>query len=312
VGDGGGAPNDVGPPEGDHPTDAPVAPPPEGDGARADTGPSAGADAEAGLGADAEAGRGADADAGPDAPADAVDAFSGTDGDGGGGPPADADADATPDAEAGVVAAGDGGIQFVQVNAADFGIGLSGSLAFNAPVAAHDAIIVAVGYDVLSPVSITDSFGTAYQQAVNVTQSATQTGAAPNETSIWYAFDVPGGPDTVNFSIQGYPTSYFEVYIHEYAGLGGFDVGATQAARTPMTNPVASGFAATTAAGDLVFGYGLDGTVTTGPGFTARSLFNADLTEDMIAGAAGGLAQATAFVTGGSPWILLMAAFKHQ
>ena len=73
---------------------------------------------------------------------------------------------------------------------------------------------------------------------------------------------------------------------------------------------VSSGNAATTVAGDLIYGYCVGDWVSTPrAGFTARSNFNSSLIEDEVASTAGSYA-ATSSATNG--WTMQMVAIKHN
>jgi len=81
-----------------------------------------------------------------------------------------------------------------------------------------------------------------------------------------------------------------------------------QAGTSGNAGSVSSGTAATTVAGDIVYGYCLgDWNCTAGSGFTARSAFNGNLIEDMTVGNPGSYA-ATGSANHG--WSMQMVALK--
>jgi hypothetical protein len=238
-----------------------------------------------------------------DSPSEAVD---GPPGDGGPGAPDDRDegpsaTDAAPD----ITVSGDGGITLVQATSTGPIASLTSvSVAFDMPLAAHDAIVIGVNYDSTSLPQITDSRNSNFQQAVSLFEDAGSPVTGVN--AIWYALDVNGGADQVTVTIATASYSYFEVFIHEYAGLAGLDKTASEVG--VGSTAMQTGFVTTTKAGDLIFAMGIDGTVSPGNGFTTETTSNGDITEDMIAGAPGRV-QATA-IAAGATWCLTMAAFR--
>jgi hypothetical protein len=72
-----------------------------------------------------------------------------------------------------------------------------------------------------------------------------------------------------------------------------------------------SGPATTTAAGELIFGYGTTTTAKVGTGFVTRSTFDSDLTEDRISGAPGPY-EAVGTMTTGTGWTMLMLALRGR
>ena len=80
---------------------------------------------------------------------------------------------------------------------------------------------------------------------------------------------------------------------------------------TGTTALMESGFVTTTGPNDLVFGFGVTGAATVGAGFTLRSSFNSNVTEDQIAANAG-QHEATARTQASTGWIMLVAAFLSR
>jgi hypothetical protein len=171
------------------------------------------------------------------------------------------------------------------------------------PVAAHDTIIVATDVMPANTLQVTDSLHNTYSMAVTVPTTG-------NESCwIFYALDVAAGTDSISVNA---PANTFgevlEVYVQEYSGIGAFDVAT---GKTGTTADMHSGFVTTTAPGDLIFGYGVAGFVTTGTGFNQRLHLNNNLTEDQIAPGAG-MVEATATMTMGDSWAMMVAAFKAR
>ncbi len=72
---------------------------------------------------------------------------------------------------------------------------------------------------------------------------------------------------------------------------------------------MASGFATTTFANDLIVGYGTEGVGVAGTNFTLRSGFESDVVEDRVVTAVGAY-EATATMQSGAGWEISMVAFK--
>jgi hypothetical protein len=194
-------------------------------------------------------------------------------------------------------------IAFVQATAAKVSTATSQQLAFTKDVAAHDAVIVCFNYNSPGTATVTDTQGNRYAPVVGPIASTTL------RLNIFVAFDVAGGPDTVNIALTVAPTSSFEAYIHDYAGLVGFDTGAAGEGTSAATDAMSSGTAITSYSNELIFGYGITGTAAAGTGFTVRSAFDANITEDELA-ATPGTYQAVATMVSGTNWTMLMAAFR--
>jgi hypothetical protein len=124
---------------------------------------------------------------------------------------------------------------------------------------------------------------------------------------LYYAKSIAGGPNTVKATFGG-TVGATEVYIHEYNGADPVAPLDVQSGTTGTGANANSGAATTTSANDLVFGYCVTGTATAGPGFTVRSNFRGNLTEDKIAPTTG---PASATATASSAWALQMGAFKQ-
>ena len=241
-----------------------------------------------------------------------------TSADAGGGDAAEA-SDALPDGGAGVgdatgdvvVTEGgalDGGgpdasIAFVQVQAVTVVDASTLVVPFKTPLRPHDAVVVAVDYAPISAAlpSVGDSVGNAY-----VTIGGPST---TRKLMIAYALDVDGGDVAVSVKLPpaAGPT-VIEGYVHEYAGVaavGAADVGSMAVGNSTA---VSSGFATTHAPRELVFGFAVADRVTVGSGFTMRSSFLDNVTEDLVATTAGPY-QATGTMTAGTQWAIQMQTF---
>jgi len=204
--------------------------------------------------------------------------------------------DASPDAPQSSIA-------FVQVTSTDFGASPSGTLSFDDAVGAHDTIIAAVSFDNPSAtLTASDSLGSVFTTVVGPIDSP----APVHRSYLVAAVDVAGGDDAVTLTLSDSASAEFDVYLHEYAGIVSLDASAGQAGTsTTMT----SGPIAVASAGELVFGFAwTNDQATAGGGFTTRSTFKDNVTEDRVTDAPGAYA-ATASQQG-SRWTMLGGAFK--
>jgi hypothetical protein len=213
-------------------------------------------------------------------------------------------------------------IAFVQSGAADNGC-WSGTLPtvtvpLNAPVTAHGTIIVALDFlqaaaDVTLK-GVTDSLGNTY--TVNVPPGPVVAGnEGPYLTAIASASDVKGGNDIVTVALSK-PTACIEVYVLEYSGLArsaAFDVGRSAGGTTTATDGMASGIANTTAADELIFGFGFTNeAATAGTGFTPRNKFHGNVTEDRMVSAVGSFQTTATMYPKGTSWVMMMATFRGE
>ena len=177
------------------------------------------------------------------------------------------------------------------------------SVAFSANTVAGDLILV--GFDFSSsatPSSVTDSQGNTFT-AVG-TQLISPGGA---RSMVYYAKNIKGGADTVTVSLALSAAS-IELYLTEYSGIDRTSPIDAQAGSSGGAGPVSSGNAATTHAGDVIYGFcEADWACTVGSGFAARSTYVSNLTEDKTAGSAGSYAAAGS-ANGG--WTMQMVALK--
>ena len=234
-------------------------------------------------------------DAGPDADAGAPDAANEA------APPADA----ARDGAEGVVP-----IAFVQGSATAAGSSSSTiSVRFDNPVKPHSAVIVAVA---LVPATLTlqpvkDSLGSAFTVV-----SGPWIGNGANHY-IAVALDTAGGANTVEASFSGEASTAY-VYVHEYAGIAtsaAFDQASSRNGVTAAPDGMNSGPVTTTWPHELVFGFGETRTAAPGTGFTARSLFSDNVTEDRIVDTLGSY-QATGTMTTGTDWAMMVTTFRGR
>jgi len=177
------------------------------------------------------------------------------------------------------------------------------SLAFPSSTRAGDLLLVAFDYDSsVTPASVTDSQGDVFTAVGNQLNSP---GGALSR--VYYAKNIKGGADTVTVTLSA-ESSYLELYLSEYSGINTTNPIDAQAGAAGNAGAVSSGSVATTAAGDIIYGYCVgDGVCSLGSGFTARSTLDANLMEDKTAGSAGSYA-ATGSATNG--WTMQLVALK--
>ena len=177
------------------------------------------------------------------------------------------------------------------------------SLSFPSTTTAGDVILVAFDYNTnLTVTAVTDSQGNAYSLI-----GSPMTSPGGSISTIYYANKIKGGPDTVTVKLSA-NSPVIELYLAEYSGLNATSPIDAHVGATGSTSAVSSGAAATTVAGDIIFGYCLgDRACTAGAGFATRSTMDGNLIEDMVAGKAGAYA-ATGSAT--STWTMKMVALK--
>jgi len=147
------------------------------------------------------------------------------------------------------------------------------------------------------PPTVTDTQGNAYELAV------AQSGNWSN--ALLYAQNVKGGANTVTASFTANQT--IELWVHEYANLGSLDstahaVGTTA---TMLLGPLAA-----SQPGELLWAGFMDGKMQTATaGFTTRSTFDSNLTEDTVAAAAGSTTIAATQLAA-QLWVAVAASFK--
>jgi hypothetical protein len=182
------------------------------------------------------------------------------------------------------------------------------TLSFNNPVAAHDAIIVALyvkGAPVLD--ALTDTLDNTYQVVLGPVTDGGQT------LYIAVALDSPAGLDDIDVRMTAAPNAAVELFIHEYAGIAEFDVATYGAGAMFGPDAMQSGTIATHHAGELLFGYGIGPCVHASTSFVLRTDVHGDVSEDIVV--EPGTHQLTATSScpaSGDRWELLAAAFRPQ
>jgi hypothetical protein len=127
------------------------------------------------------------------------------------------------------------------------------------------------------------------------------------------AEDIAGGPDAVTVTLSGPFGALIEVYLHEYAGFAAsnaFDVSTFNSGlATAAIDGIQSGPLTTTSDNELLFGFTVTGSAEAGTGFTPRSRFHGNLTEDKLLGTRGTY-EATATMVGGKGWSMTATTFR--
>ena len=177
------------------------------------------------------------------------------------------------------------------------------SVSFPGNTTAGDVILVGFDYTGgLTVTSVTDTQGNTF---LPVGGQLTSPGGS--SSSLYYAKNIRGGADTVTVTVSA-ATGGIELYLAEYTGIDAVNPIDVQAGAAGNAGSVSSGNATTTVAGDIIFGYCLaDWSCTAGSGFAARSTYNHNLIEDMVAGAPGSYA---ATGTANNGWTMHMVALK--
>jgi hypothetical protein len=163
-------------------------------------------------------------------------------------------------------------------------------------------------------VSVTDTQGNTYVDAVNQAQSADG-----HQAYIFYAANVKGGANTVNATFSGSNGHPF-LAVYEYSGLSASaPLDRTAQAQGSSSTPSSGATATTSASSELVFsGLGLPSSstvsVTSGSGFTLEqqdtiSPGSRSASEDDLVQSTGSYA-GTYLLNGAANWSCVVATFK--
>jgi hypothetical protein len=131
-----------------------------------------------------------------------------------------------------------------------------------------------------------------------------------------HAIASTGGPTTVTSTVGSAPGTFYDLRLHEYTSTAQTDpIGETRSATGVdlSIDGARSGAITTTEPNGRIFGfvtfYG--GSPGTGTGFTTRSTFDGDLTEDAPAPTPGSY-EATGTMLGGMYWTAIGAAIRGR
>jgi hypothetical protein len=209
---------------------------------------------------------------------------------------------------------------FVQVNANEIQGTSARSCAspFTVDTSAGDLIVVGTDWATETQpatASLSDTQGNVYESAGGPIDWGGPTGTTViYRVQIFYAKKIRGGPNTVTATLaipNGGSPNHCLIYIHEYSGidpsapLDQVSSAVGLAAATPS-----SGARTTLFAPELLFGFGVSGSTLngSGPNFTARSSFGANVTEDEVVSETG--SYAATFAPSDNTWVAALATFK--
>ncbi|CAN5795298.1 hypothetical protein BH11MYX3_BH11MYX3_05950 [soil metagenome] len=180
-------------------------------------------------------------------------------------------------------------------------------------VVAGDLILAAIDYvpgGASTLNSVTDDKGNIY------TLLGPFDGMGDTRHYLAHAIAVTGGPTTVTSTVSSAPDTFYDLRLHEYARTAQTDpIGQTRSATGTdlAVDGARSGAITTTEPNQLIFGFMTfyNGGPGTGTGFTTRSTYNGDLTEDRPAPTPGSY-EATATMLGGQYWTAIVAAIRGR
>jgi len=200
---------------------------------------------------------------------------------------------------------------FVQTDSYGAGSNAVATLAMPAPVTAGNMILVAI--DIVPGTGVTVTVSDDQLNAYTVLGPFD--GIADVRHFLAYAFAQRSGPTTVTSTLSSRPADYHDLRLHEYAGTSATDPIEATASATGTSQTLdgaRSGFVTTTEPNELIFGFGTySGRGDAGSGFTLRSSFDFDLTEDRVAPTPGPY-EAVSTLTTGSNWMMTVAAIRGR
>lgn len=177
-----------------------------------------------------------------------------------------------------------GRITFVQSQGGN-STGNSTSAIFDSNVTAGNLLVVALGGSALSAVDfaiLTDTLGNSFTLA----GTYGNTGDGTYGIGLFYAVTGSSGADTVSFVSHNPSSTFTRCLIHEFSGVTALDQFSTS---NGAIFPLDSGAMNTTAANEVVFGWGVsdNGITTIGAGFTLGRTQANQTTEYQIVSATG-------------------------
>ncbi|MDP4251491.1 MAG: T9SS type A sorting domain-containing protein [Bacteroidota bacterium] len=182
------------------------------------------------------------------------------------------------------------------------------AVTFGAASTTGNLIVVHLDWDGQSRTisSVKDNKGNTYKK-INGTTFWNGTHYA---AELWYAYNITGAAAiTVTAKLSGAPTSFSQMYISEYSGIVTSDPLDQNAVATGSSVAVSSGNKTITYNHELIYGasIGASGALTSGAGFTNRSVANNNIIEDKKAATVG--SYNTSFTSAGGLWVAQMASF---
>ena len=196
---------------------------------------------------------------------------------------------------------------FVQENHNRATSGKTSSITFLSPPTAGNLIVVYLIWDNTGAAAVSDSQGNLYKAAVGPTLWAN----ARYSVQTFYTINRIGGADTVTATFASAVNSFGIVYAHEYSGVAQIAPVDATAAAAGASGSLNSGTVTTTNNVDLLFAGGASASTVLSPGagYTARSTFEGNMTEDQVVSTKGPWT-ATASNTIGASWAMQMVAFR--
>ncbi len=183
------------------------------------------------------------------------------------------------------------------------------SVAFaNAQTAGNTNVVVAGWGGSSAVLSVTDSAGNTYSQAVGTNTVNIGTSSEVSQ-SIWYAPNIKGGANTVTVTYNTNTVSYPDVFVLEYSGLSATSPLDVVSGSVGAGSPANSGSATPSGTGDLL----VAGGTTTGSFNSSGASFNVRqrTTDGNVVGDQAAVAGANSVSDGVSgSWVLQMAAFS--
>lgn len=181
------------------------------------------------------------------------------------------------------------------------------SVAYDDPPADHDTLVVALFLkDGGTLNSVSDDLGNSFQILCN--QTIDEYGVTAYLAT---ATDIVGGAaDRVTMHIT--PTSVMNVILHEYANIGSTSGCMHASGSSTAVDGIVSPPLPLSVPNELIFAYAISGTVGAGTGFTARSHFHDDLTEDRIVAMPTPTPALATVVEDGPSWGIVAAAFAPR
>ncbi|HEY8079381.1 MAG TPA: hypothetical protein VIF62_34860 [Labilithrix sp.] len=195
---------------------------------------------------------------------------------------------------------------YVQGNANSSDDAGAASVDYNSPVNAGDMLLVA--FD-MSPQGATSVLSVTDTQGDTFTKLFTMDGSG---LSYWVGacLGAKGGATTVNVQLAA-PIEFVELWAHEYANVGSFDMAVGGSGTDMSTDGMKSPPLVTTVPNELIHGWGVTGSADPGTGFQLRSSFHSNVAEDMIAPTPGSY-PAIATMSSGSDWSMMALSFKPK
>jgi chitodextrinase len=195
---------------------------------------------------------------------------------------------------------------FVQERDNQINSGQRNSVTFSAATTSGNLLVAYLIWDSTGSASVSDSLGNTYTGAIAPIRWSNGAYSA----QIFYAVSQRSGTATVTATFSNRVQLFGIVYAHEYRGVSQTSPIDVTAAAAGASGSLNSGSVATSNSSDLIFAGGVSANaiMACGPGYTARSTAQGNMTEDKTVSVTGAY-NATASNSGGA-WAMQMVAFK--